>query len=85
MSKPSMKLFIKSWCGWCEEAMDWLDNQGYKYEKIDIGLDDAARREMVKLSHQSRVPTLVIGEEILPDFDTQQLEKFLKNKNISAI
>ena len=74
-----MKLFIKSWCGWCEEAMDWLDNHGYDYEKIDIGIDDQARKKMIELSHQSRVPTLIKDNRVLPDFDTKQLEEFLKN------
>ena len=78
MKPSSMKLFVRAWCGWCEEAIDWLDTHGYKYEKVDIGLDDKARQEMVRLSQQPRVPTLVIEEEVLPDFDTGQLEAFLK-------
>jgi glutaredoxin len=73
-----MKLFIRSWCGWCHEAMDWLDAHGFDYEKVDIGLNSGAKDEMIELSHQSRVPTLLVGEEVLADFDTKQLETFLK-------
>ena len=79
-----MKLFIRPWCGWCQEAMEWLDRHGYKYEKLNIELDDKAGQEMMSLSRQSRVPTLVVGDKVLPDFDTGQLEVFLKKNGIFA-
>ena len=84
MQNPQMKLFIKSWCGWCKEAMEWLDERSYNYTKVDINQDAQARQEMVQLSQQSRVPTLVVNGEVLPDFDTDQLEIFLKKHGINS-
>ncbi|MBX7157250.1 MAG: glutaredoxin family protein [Verrucomicrobiae bacterium] len=78
MSQFPMKLFIRSWCGWCQEAMQWLDSHGFRYEKVDIGLHPNARDEMIQISHQPRVPTLVVEEKVLADFDIKQLETFLK-------
>ena len=43
----------------------------------DVGEDRAAYREMKDLSDQTYVPTLVAGDEVLANFDTDQLEKFL--------
>ena len=38
--------------------------------------DRDAYEEMRELSDQTYVPTLVAGEEVLANFDTDQLEKF---------
>jgi hypothetical protein len=37
---------------------------------------------MKELSDQSYVPTLVVGEEVLANFDVDQLEKFLGKHQI---
>ena len=43
-----------------------------------------ARRtqEMKELSDQTYVPTLVAGDEVLANFDTDQFEKFLREHAI---
>jgi glutaredoxin len=73
-----IKLFSREWCSWCIEAKDYLTERGYKFTEIDVGLDRAAYEEMKELSDQSYVPTLVAGDEVLANFDTGQLEKFLR-------
>jgi hypothetical protein len=37
---------------------------------------------MHALSDQTYVPTLVAGDEVLANFDTEQLEKFLREHDI---
>jgi hypothetical protein len=37
---------------------------------------------MKEISEQSYVPTLVAGEEVLANFDVEQLEKFLDEHRI---
>jgi hypothetical protein len=37
---------------------------------------------MKELSDQTYVPTLVAGDEVLANFDTNQLEKFLREHDI---
>ncbi len=73
-----IRLFIKPYCGWCHEAMDWLNERGIEYKKLDVTSDDAARREMISLSGQSLAPVIDVDGEILADFDTGQLEEFWK-------
>jgi hypothetical protein len=48
-----------------------------------VGRDRDAYREMVELSDQTYVPTLVAGDEVLANFDTGQLEKFLNERCIA--
>ena len=56
--------------------------RGYKFTEIDVGRNRAAYEEMKELSDQSYVPTLVAGEEVLANFDIDQLEKFLDEHRI---
>ena len=50
---------------------------------MDVLTDAAAYQHMRKISGQSLTPTLETSEgQVLPDFDTGQLEKFLKSHNI---
>ncbi|MBI3413886.1 MAG: glutaredoxin family protein [Verrucomicrobia bacterium] len=76
MNQSRIRLFIKPYCGWCDEAVEWLDERGIQYETLDVTRDVAARREMFELSGQTLAPTIDVDGEILADFDTDQLEKF---------
>ena len=76
MTNANIRLFIKPYCGWCDEAMEWLDERGIKYETLDVISNPAARREMLALSGQTLAPVLDVDGEILADFGTDELEKF---------
>jgi glutaredoxin len=77
--KPSkVRLFIKPFCGWCHEAMDWLEERGISFETLDVASDRAARNEMFELTGQTLAPVIDVDGEILADFDTDQLEDFWK-------
>jgi glutaredoxin 3 len=82
MSSASMILYVKPGCPWCRMAEDYLDKRGYKYSKIDVRKDPAEFKELIRISSQTYAPTLVIGELVLPDFGTDELEEFLKQHNI---
>ncbi len=60
-----------------------LTERGYKFTEVDVGEDRAAYKEMTELSDQTYVPTLVAGDEVLANFDTDQLEKFLSEHGIT--
>ncbi len=76
MNAERIRLFIKPYCGWCHEAMEWLDTRAIKYETLDVTADAAARKEMFQLSGQTLAPVIDIDGEVLADFDTGQLERF---------
>lgn len=78
MSAPRFTLYVKPGCGWCDAAVEWLDEHGYAYDAVDVFSDAAAYDEMRRISGQTKCPTLVGGEDLLPDFDTDQLKRFLK-------
>ncbi|MGI8603511.1 MAG: glutaredoxin family protein [Verrucomicrobiales bacterium] len=76
MNKKNVRLFVKTHCGWCHEAQDWLDKRGIEYELVDVISDPAAFQEMRQLSGQTLAPVIEVDGEILADFDTGQLAKF---------
>ena len=77
-----LRLFSREWCSWCIDAKEYLTERGYQFTEIDVGEDRAAYQEMKELSDQTYVPTLVAGDEVLANFDTDQLEKFLREHDI---
>jgi glutaredoxin len=64
------------------DAKEYLTERGFEFTEIDVGKDREAYDEMRELSDQTYVPTLVAGDEVLANFDTEQLEKFLKQHGI---
>ena len=76
MKAERIRLFIKPFCGWCHEAIEWLDARGIKYEVLDVISDSTARREMHQLSGQTLAPTIDVDGEILADFGVDELEEF---------
>ena len=76
MKAEQIRLFIKPYCGWCHEAMDWLNERGIKYEVLDVMADARARNEMLELSGQRLAPVIDVDGEILADFGAEELEKF---------
>ncbi len=73
-----VRLFIKPYCGWCDEAMDWLNERHIQYETLDVTSDPLARKEMFRLSGQTLAPVIDVDGEILADFGTDELEEFWK-------
>jgi glutaredoxin len=71
-----LTLYSRTMCSWCIDAKDFLQSRGYKFTEIDVGRNRAAYEEMKEISEQSYVPTLVAGEEVLANFDVEQLEKW---------
>jgi len=69
----NIRLFIKPWCGWCDEAIEWLDSRGIRYEKLDVTADRAAMQEMRTLSGQTLAPTIEVDGEVLADFGADEL------------
>ena len=78
-----MKLYVKVWCPWCVAAREWLDAHGFGYETIDVEADRANYDEMIRLSGQSKTPTLVLADgTVLPDFGPEELAAFVAKHNL---
>jgi glutaredoxin 3 len=79
-----VKLYTRTWCGWCVDAKEYLKERGIPFQEIDVGRDPAADKEMQRLSGQRYVPTIVVDGQVLANFDTGQLEAFLAKLSASS-
>ena len=72
------RLFIKPYCGWCDQAAAWLDEHDIDYEVMDVARNKAAYKEMVKISGQELAPVLDVDGQVLADFGPEELPGFFK-------
>jgi glutaredoxin 3 len=77
-----LTLYSRAMCSWCVDAKEYLRERGYDFTEVDVGRDREAYGEMLELSDQTYVPVLAAGDEVLANFDTDQLEKFLSAHGI---
>jgi len=82
MSNPRPFLYVKSGCPWCDEAEDYLRGHGIAYDKADVLADPAAFEEMKRLSGQTKAPVMRWGEEVVADFGADELDLFLRKRNV---
>jgi glutaredoxin 3 len=82
MAKDLPILYVKDGCGWCDEAVEFLDGHGIGYRLKEVTADAAAFAEMQKKSGQTRAPTLDWHGKILADFGTEELVPFLRQQNV---
>lgn len=83
MTPKTFRLFIKPGCPWCVDAEEWLQSRGWDYETLDVTGNRAHRAEMLELTGQTRAPSAEIDGHVIADFDTGQLEHFLKQNGYS--
>jgi glutaredoxin len=82
MASPRPFLYVKTGCPWCAEAEDYLRQHHIAYGKADVLADPAAMEEMKRLSGQTKAPTMRWGEDILADFGAEELDAFLRERNV---
>ncbi|MES2996634.1 MAG: glutaredoxin family protein [Verrucomicrobiota bacterium] len=82
MSLP--KLYIKTGCPWCEEAVDFLDERNIDVETIVVSGNSETMEEMVALSGQSKAPTLDWHGDVLADFGVEELVPFLLKRGLKV-
>ncbi len=72
------KLYVKTGCPWCEDALNFLDQKKIPHDIIVVTGNATAMQEMIDLSGQSKAPTLDWDGDVLADFGVDELLPFLK-------
>ncbi len=76
-------LYVKTGCPWCVEVEALLQRYGISYDRFDVLRNAEAYRRMKAISGQSQAPTMEWGDEVLSDFGADELEAFLRDKDLS--
>lgn len=73
-------LYVKTGCPWCVEVEKYLENQNIAVQKVVVSGNREAMEEMVKLSGQSKAPTMTWDGTVLADFGVDELIPFLSGR-----
>ena len=84
MKPTQVRLFIKTYCGWCDEAIDWLEEHRIAFETLDVNTDPAAFKEMLALSHQTKAPVIEIDGKVLADFGADELAEWMEKEGFDT-
>jgi glutaredoxin 3 len=75
-------LYVKTGCPWCEEARNFLVGHGISHRELNVTEDRTAFDDMVRLSGQSKTPTLDWHGDVLADFGVKELAEFLHRHDV---
>ncbi|MBN1161909.1 MAG: PDZ domain-containing protein [Dehalococcoidales bacterium] len=76
-----VKIYTTPTCGYCHQAMSFLDELGVPYKEHDVSRDRAAAEEMVRLTGQMGVPVIVIDNQPVIGFDRNRIRQLLASGN----
>jgi glutaredoxin 3 len=77
MADKVVKVYSTPTCPWCRSTKQFLDNNGIKYQDLNVADDKAAREEMINVTHQMSVPTIMIDNEMVIGFKEAELKEKL--------
>ncbi len=80
MSQITPILYVKNGCPWCDEVLDYFKAKGMPYTKVVVSGNRDAMDEMVRLSGQSKAPTMDWDGAVLADFGVDELVPFLRKQ-----
>lgn len=75
-----VKIYSTPTCPYCQALKDWLKENKYEYEDVDVAQDEKQRDEMVEKSGQMGVPVVDIDGEIVIGFDKEKIAELLDIK-----
>ena len=77
MADKEVKVYSTPTCPWCKKVKDFLQNNGIAYTDLNVADDKTAREEMVAVTHQMAVPTIVINGEYVIGYNEKELKEKL--------
>lgn len=75
-------LYRKSGCPWSAAVMGFLNEMNIAYEVRNVTTNPGYLSEVEAISGQSKSPTLVIDDEILPDASVEEVAQALETRGI---
>ena len=67
-------------CPFCYQLKDFLTDNGFEFNDIDISQDEEAAKKMIKATGQMGVPVTEIDNEFIIGFDVEKLKQKLNIK-----
>jgi glutaredoxin len=74
---PNISLFHAPPCSSCNEARNFISENGFIYESMNVMEEETGRKMLEINGGQKVIPTIVINNEIVTGFDRNQLKNLL--------
>lgn len=74
----SIKVYSTPTCPFCKRAKEFLKQNNFAFEDLNVAESEEARTEMINKSGQMAVPVLDIDGEIIVGFEVEKIKKALK-------
>lgn len=75
--QPRVVIFTTPTCPWCRRAKQYLTQQGVRFREVDVTRDPSAARDLVRITGQTGVPVILVGNRPIVGFDKPQLDRLL--------
>jgi mycoredoxin len=77
-------MYTTSWCGSCKVAKRYFQQAGVEYDEIDIEDVPAAAEQVMQWARGYKtVPTMVIGDTIVVDWDRRAVADALAKAGLA--
>jgi glutaredoxin 3 len=77
-----MIIYTKTGCPWCEDVLEYLNENNIKYEERNVISNPVYFKELFSKSGQGKCPTLDLDGKILPDAGVEEVRTFLVENKI---
>jgi glutaredoxin 3 len=73
-------VFTTPTCHWCRVAKAYLAEKHIEYREVDVTKSRGAQQEMVRMTGQTGVPVIRVGEHAMVGWDAREFERLLSGK-----
>ena len=77
---PRITVFTTPSCHWCKVAKRYLADRALAFREVDVMTDPKGRRDMVRMTGQTGVPVILVGEHAMIGWDTAEFERLLSGQ-----
>lgn len=74
----TIKVYSTPTCPFCKRAKEFLKQNNFAFEDLNVAENEEARTEMINKSGRMAVPVLDIDGEIIVGFEAEKIKKALK-------
>jgi glutaredoxin len=77
MQPSEVALFTATTCPHSAAARDYLASRGIAFVEQNVATDPVALQRLIWLTGHTRVPAILIGDQVLVGFDPDRLDEML--------
>jgi len=77
MTERAVVVYSSPTCAPCKAAKEFLSSKGVPFREINVAEDVDARDELVRLTGQTAIPVILVGDEVVQGFNKPRLQSLL--------